>query len=229
MKSIFAITTFLAVVYGTAYAASILNSKHDLSSTSANGGIHSTDQSQLCIFCHTAHGMTSTLWNRTLPPNIGAYLLYISSDTLSAAAKAAVIDSQSVSVLCMSCHDGTLAEIGTRVIYNYPLGAPITMIDPLGTWGTSGVLWDGRSLANHPVGFDYVAAQAAKPDRLHTPAEVNAALGATTVFFKSTATSPNATSMECSTCHTVHDPANTPFLRKSNSGNAFCLACHIMY
>jgi predicted CXXCH cytochrome family protein len=231
MKNIFTTVVILILACGSAFAASILNSKHDLSYTSTNGGIRSTNQSQLCIFCHTPHGMMLTLWNRNPPPatSISNYLLYTSSDTLSTAARSAVIDTQSASVLCMSCHDGTLTEIGTRTINTYPAGTIINMIDPNNRWGTSGVLWDGRSLANHPVGFDYAAAQAQKPTRLHTIAEVNAALGSTGIFFRSTATSPNYTSMECSSCHTVHDPANTPFLRKNNSGNAFCLACHIMY
>ena len=33
--------------------------------------------------------------------------------------------------------------------------------------------------------------------------------------------------MQCSSCHSTHDPTNTPFLRTSNVGSALCLTCHI--
>ena len=33
--------------------------------------------------------------------------------------------------------------------------------------------------------------------------------------------------VECSSCHNVHDPGYTPFLRKDNAGSALCYACHI--
>jgi predicted CXXCH cytochrome family protein len=32
--------------------------------------------------------------------------------------------------------------------------------------------------------------------------------------------------VECPTCHAVHDPTNTPFLRTANGGSTLCLKCH---
>jgi predicted CXXCH cytochrome family protein len=225
MRTQTAFAAILALSAGTAFAASIVNSKHDLASSSA-AGIRNTQTTQLCVFCHTPHSpMGGPLWNR-LPPSRdpSTYVLFQDSETLSAAARAARVTSTSASMLCLSCHDGTLAEIGSR-IRNAPVGGtlPLPMIDTYGSWGTSGVLWDGACLANHPVGFDYASAQAERPARLRTVADVNAAFG-TSVFYSG----PNgSTSMECNTCHATHDPANPPFLRKSNANNALCLACHV--
>ncbi len=33
--------------------------------------------------------------------------------------------------------------------------------------------------------------------------------------------------VECSSCHSVHNPAISPFLRKSNNASVLCLSCHI--
>jgi len=215
----------LALFAGSALAASIVGSKHDLSSANT-AGIHNTETTQICIFCHTPHNpMGMPLWNRIPPPRDPAtYDLVQESETLSAAASGARLGSSSPSMLCLSCHDGTLDEIGSRLRYG-PVGGvlPLDMVDPLGTWGTSGMLWDGACVSNHPVGFDYASAQAEHPTRLRPVADVNVAFGSN-VFYRGTDTN---TLMECGTCHTTHDPANPPFLRKSNSNNALCLACHV--
>jgi predicted CXXCH cytochrome family protein len=221
-----AFAAILTLSASTALAASIVNSKHDLAASSA-AGVRNTQTTQICVFCHTPHNPArpAPLWNR-LPPDRdpGTYVLYRESETLSLAARAARMTSASASMLCLSCHDGTLAEIGSRIRYA-PVGGtlPLPMIDTYGSWGTSGVLWDGACVANHPVGFDYASAQAERPARLRTVAEVTAAFG-TGVFYAG----PNgSTSMECNTCHATHDPAYPPFLRKSNANNALCLACHV--
>ncbi|NTW99884.1 MAG: cytochrome c3 family protein [Geobacteraceae bacterium] len=125
-----------------------------------------------------------------------------------------------------------MEEIGSRVINKGTPPDPMTMVDPNGTWSSSGVLWDHKSMANHPVGFDYEAAQAAKPTKLRTWQEVNAAMG-TSVFFRSNATASKPsgrqyTSMECSSCHTAHDDTYSPFLRRSMAGHQLCLTCHLI-
>jgi predicted CXXCH cytochrome family protein len=33
--------------------------------------------------------------------------------------------------------------------------------------------------------------------------------------------------IECATCHTVHDPANVPFLAMPNDNSNMCRSCHI--
>jgi predicted CXXCH cytochrome family protein len=33
-------------------------------------------------------------------------------------------------------------------------------------------------------------------------------------------------SLECGSCHAVHDSANSPFLRYTMAGSQLCLGCH---
>lgn len=228
MKKMLAAVILLNLVCCTAYAASIVDSKHNLSTTGT--GVHSTTQTNLCLFCHASHTPApfGPLWNR-LPPmtDPATYTLYNSSETLTPAAKAGLVGGTSFSILCMSCHGGTLADIGARVYNNG--GNAMTMVDTNGTWTNSGVLWDGRSPVNHPIGFSYSLAQAQNAANLRTIDVVNTTFGGSP-FYSSTATGTlYPDSMECETCHAVHDPANTPFLRISNTANALCLSCHIKY
>ena len=228
MKTTLAAITLLILVCSMAYAGTVTASKHNLSTTGS--GVHSTTQTQVCIFCHSPHSpMGGPLWNRQ-PPDIdpSTYTLYTSSKTLSPAAKEGKINGSSLSILCMSCHGGTVADLGAHVINK--AGDPMTMVDANGTWAMSGVLWDGKSPVNHPIGFSYSLAQSQDSANLRSIDQVNAALGGgNSVFFTSNATGTTyQDSMECATCHTVHDPANSPFLRIDNTGNALCLACHIM-
>lgn len=67
---------------------------------------------QVCIFCHTPHNASPAvpLWNKGYnPATAGTYKLYTSSPTLSSVAKGATIGATSVSMLCLSCHDGKTA------------------------------------------------------------------------------------------------------------------------
>ncbi|MEO6486324.1 MAG: cytochrome c3 family protein, partial [Thermoanaerobaculia bacterium] len=36
-----------------------------------------------------------------------------------------------------------------------------------------------------------------------------------------------AGTMQCASCHNVHDPLNVPFLNISNAASALCTTCHI--
>lgn len=210
MKQLLAVI-FLLIGAGTALAMSVADSKHNLSVTGT--GVHSTTATLVCSFCHNVHNaMGGAIWGRPLPADPSVYQLYVFSPTLTPAAASAQLDGTSLSLLCLSCHGGTLESLGPN------------MVDTFGTWYKSGVNWDGKTPVNHPIGFDYALAQAQSPTKLGDPVQVSAALGSTTVFFKS---SSSTSSMECSSCHLVHDNANPPFLRIANTGNAFCLACHI--
>lgn len=97
---------------------SIADSWHNLGSgniktTTPNGGAtanHSNDTAEVCVFCHTPHGGDSgaavPIWNRTLgDPN--SYTRYSSLGTSTFDAEEAPIGS--VTIACLSCHDGTQA------------------------------------------------------------------------------------------------------------------------
>ena len=79
---------------------------------------HSSDTAEICVFCHTPHGGDNgaavPIWNRKLGPGgAGAasaatgYLRYSSLGTTTFDAMEAPIGS--VSIACLSCHDGTQA------------------------------------------------------------------------------------------------------------------------
>lgn len=98
---------------GVAYAAAtgIAATKHNLSS-SGTGPNHTTATDQICVFCHTPHGSDTgaavPLWNKKL--TVGPFNVYNST----AASATSSIDGEimgvgSVSIACLSCHDGTQA------------------------------------------------------------------------------------------------------------------------
>ena len=109
------------LVAGTAQAApmtSIADSWHNLGAGNSkgvtpNGGSpanHTTDTAEICVFCHTPHGGDNAaavpIWNRKLnDPQI--YTRYSSLGTATFDAEETEIGS--VTIACLSCHDGTQA------------------------------------------------------------------------------------------------------------------------
>ncbi len=214
-----AITTLAS----TAAFAGITNTKHDLSSSST-ASVRSTNNSQICAFCHTPHNATVNvpLWNRSNPLNT-SFKLYTSSATLTPATKAAKLDAKSISLLCLSCHDGTVGQLGSRVVAKPDeTGGTITMKDSTATFATGGAMLGSDLTNDHPIGFDYATAQSVDAGiRALSTANTNLGVGAGSAFFGSA-----KSTMECSSCHLVHDNSNVPFLRTTNSGSTLCLACH---
>jgi len=100
-----------ALAAGSAAAGSIANTKHNLGSTGTAGPnkASSTDTGEICIFCHTPHGGDTgapvPLWNKKL--STATYTTYdqLGTSTLDAA----VGTVGSVSLACLTCHDGTQA------------------------------------------------------------------------------------------------------------------------
>lgn len=92
--------------------AGIADTKHNMggSTNAGNAGKgwnYNNATTEICVFCHTPHGGDSSapapLWNRTL--SSGAYTTYSSLTSMDA--KVSTIGS--VSLACLSCHDGTQA------------------------------------------------------------------------------------------------------------------------
>jgi len=212
----------------SAYAA-IANTKHDLSFfTTAFEPLSSyaTTEPEICIFCHTPHGgdNVAPLWNRSLPA-AGAFTFYSSSTTTAAVNSVAAINDESL--LCLSCHDGSIAI--NSLLNTSPSGTPVVMEQgpgPVPIFGSSGAnpriggapgdeSGTGHLEDDHPISFNYSAAATDVNETGLEPAPTNAALR----LFNG--------NMECSTCHEVHDNAIPPFLAMDNTGSAMCLACHI--
>jgi predicted CXXCH cytochrome family protein len=70
---------------------------------------------------------------------------------------------------------------------------------------------------DHPISMNYPT-PAQDPD-FNIPAQVTG-VGGLRLFGA-------GDTVECASCHNVHDPAVVPFLRKSNAGSALCKTCHI--
>ena len=88
MKKVMVLTVVLTLLATTAFAAGILNTKHNLASSSGNT-LRSTNYDEICVFCHTPHGGLTggfaPLWNRSATPgDYGVGDLY-NSVTLEAA------------------------------------------------------------------------------------------------------------------------------------------------
>lgn len=91
-------------------ATGIAQTKHNLGAGNIVGGNYTNATTEICVFCHTPHGADQSaaapLWNRRLN-STSVYTRYSSLGTTSFDAAEAPIGS--VSIACLSCHDGTQA------------------------------------------------------------------------------------------------------------------------
>ena len=230
----------------------IANTKHNFSVTSGNA-VRATDTTEICVFCHTPHGATTSvpapLWNRSLSQ--ANYTPYS-----SASIDALGLDQPGgSSKICLSCHDGTIAignvnvlggnktdgNPGTADINMTGTGAGGTM--PQGSGAQTGftrIL--GTNLTNdHPISFAYDDALALRDGELRSPS-ATAHIGNRVPGIKPDVPLENG-QLQCTSCHDPHirdtTEANIKFLRLNRlqknppAGGTFdkvndivCLACH---
>jgi len=231
--------------------AGISGSKHDLGSggSSQLGANMTTDE--ICVFCHTPHGSDTTaavpLWNKSLPGT--AYTTYASLGSTTIAGE--IMSVGSVSVACLSCHDGTQAM---DVMINKPgsggyNAAGSELVGPDGTHKMTGtpIPVIGSDLKNdHPVGIQYGGNT--HPAGEYTGLTTASINGKSVWWIEDTVdakrgkdeimlyTRDNGSGdepfVECASCHDPHNDStasatSVAFLRKSNAGSALCLTCHI--
>lgn len=149
--------------------AGVANTKHNLTATGSANQFSGT--AEICVFCHTPHGSDTSaavpLWNRKLS-SPASYTTYDSLGTSSLDGSTAPVGS--VSIACLSCHDGTQAM---NVMLNAPgsggfnaAGAamagnwtgPAGTATPAGSlnYATASVVNLGVDLRNdHPIGIQY--------------------------------------------------------------------------
>lgn len=147
--------------------AQVKDTKHNLGTTNAISGANkytgAGSTGEVCVFCHTPHGANTDavlpLWNRAL--GTATYTTYASLGTTTLEGKTAPVGS--VSLACLSCHDGTQA---INVMNNSPGSGTAALT---GTWeaGTGSLGADGKfkatAIANiggelkndHPIGIQY--------------------------------------------------------------------------
>jgi predicted CXXCH cytochrome family protein len=112
----------------SAAVASVLHTKHNFSATNTGGAInggfdarsggpdgqHTTNTTEICVFCHTPHGADQTayapLWNRM--QTSASFTRFSNLNRWSFDSQEAPVGS--VSIACLSCHDGTQA-VGTLI------------------------------------------------------------------------------------------------------------------
>ncbi|HEC17766.1 MAG TPA: hypothetical protein ENI97_00285 [Gammaproteobacteria bacterium] len=124
-------------------AGSIVNTRHNLGSTGQGpNSAAAADTAEICIFCHTPHGGDTgapvPLWNKQLTTATFTTYDQLGTSTLDAA----VGNVGSVSLACLTCHDGTQAIDN---IINAPGSAGYNAtgggVGGLGwTWTTDGTL-----------------------------------------------------------------------------------------
>jgi predicted CXXCH cytochrome family protein len=164
--SIFAVAGLLFAGSPVFAQVTIVGSQHDLT-TGGTGQDQTAATDEVCVFCHTPHGADITapvpLWNKVLNSNEARFTRYSTLATPSFDSTEA--DVGSVSLACLSCHDGTQAmdvvinapgsggynAAGTEIdlgavgqMVGVPAGAPIPAL--------------GEDLTNdHPISMQYAA------------------------------------------------------------------------
>lgn len=212
----------LAMLACSAGAVGITGTKHDLS-TSGGGTIKSTDQTEICVFCHTPHDALKNdnipLWNHTLSTT-ATYGIYTSptmnATDLADVGNGGVLATATITSLCLSCHDGSVAVNSMNNPSNTTptttMAGGVDKITGSANLGSAAV-----ALKNdHPVNFTYDATLVTADGGLKNPATL---VGAKLY----------ANKVQCASCHDVHssaDPSGKAFLRVSMTGSTLCFACH---
>jgi predicted CXXCH cytochrome family protein len=220
---------FLSVF--SAMSASVVGSRHDLSSPyGGNDGP--------CVYCHTPHYANSgqltsgpnlasvPLWNRG-SGNV-TYTMYTSPtiDTTIAGTPSPI------TLACMGCHDGVLSRLGDagnsndtkHGVINAPGSGGIPDLSTYPNcqrchpemYGGTHINWIGTDLRkSHPVSMSYPTVE--QDPGFFIPPSLQKGWSDVPLY---------SGKVECPTCHNVHDPSKTPFLRISNSGSGLCYKCH---
>lgn len=255
------VVTMGAIAWGVV-SADVVDTKHNLGTTVGTGTPSNTfsGTAEICVFCHTPHGSDTTaavpLWNKNLPA-ADTFQTYNSvAATATTSIDGEIVDVGSVSIACLSCHDGAQAM---NTVLNAPgSGTAGNATWIAGTWtvgtGTldTGIASLGKDLTNdHPVGVQYgggglsTAAVSGTLKDLDFKSTLNDLVNGTRVWWVETGgnTTREKTDIqlytriagtvaeaqpfvECASCHDPHSSANDTFLRISNDGSAVCLACH---
>lgn len=218
-------------------SGTLVGSKHDMTSLNARAGVEAmtglafNNYRDPCIYCHIPGSVQGKApgvqqiqeWNRFMPTGeISTY----ESDTL----KGKISELGPETLLCLSCHDGTMA---IDMVVNKPENwsmkdeAPLHMrLDKGGGLDRCTQCHDGRTahrmdgaaigrslMDDHPVGVDYPGLF--DNTDFFRPATDGRFRNGVRLF---------KNKVECATCHDVHNPDIVPFLRVEQKD--LCITCH---
>ena len=163
-------------------------------------GFHS-EQKAKCKICHvdeTEPDNINLAWQKTQNNN---YYIPYSSQTLDARVSQPLGSSK----LCLSCHDGAMADDDNG---SYMLQSNQVISRDLGT--------------SHPISFRYDSYLAMKDGELRDPNISPSGLGGT--IHNDMLVNGN---LECVSCHDIHGMRGTRnYLIKPNNRSRLCLTCH---
>jgi predicted CXXCH cytochrome family protein len=212
LSRILGTTTAIVALVGLPVVAlaGITGSEHDFQAEGWAGG-------EICIVCHVPHDGDTTLeaplWNHDTT-SVTDYTVYSNPATLDAT----VGQPGPVSLLCLSCHDGTVAVDA----FGGSAGGTLILV-------STDAGYVGQDLSDdHPIGFTYDTALSTTDPGLNDPASTDAGIalkpGNIDVALLFGAGNDQ---LECASCHDPHEAAGaSPMLRKSNAGSDLCLTCH---
>ena len=227
----------------------ILGSKHDFvglnnrAGVVAMAGVAFSDYGYSCVYCHIPPEEAGAKpgdfggikgWNRYIPA-VENYQLY--SATGSQTLDSKVESPNPISMLCLSCHDGTMAVdmvVFPPATFDPTNDSAMHMrinaednIESCGKCHNGSVAHNiavkviGTDLRNdHPISMKYAGLGFKDPD-FRPPPPPNASNDR--VF-------PNGVKLyngyvECMSCHNVHDPSKELLLRAN--AEVLCLTCHL--
>ena len=210
MNKLCLISFIFILFFSVLHGQSVVNTVHNLS-VSGPGTVKAASESEVCIFCHTPHQSSpqKPLWNRNDPGTI--YTLYgsgsppFSSSTL----QASVLNPNGSSILCLSCHDGSIA-LGEVLSRPTPIefNSGITIM-PTGNSNLSEDLRD-----DHPFSFLYNSTLYSSDAELADPASLTGDVTLEDEY------------LQCVSCHNPHNNDYTKFLVTSNQYSGLCITCH---
>ncbi len=200
------VTIIVFIVFANIILAqNIASTPHNLSALGPNP-IKAESEVELCIFCHTPHNSSAKapLWNRA-EPGVN-YVLYNSSSS-----NAAIGQPDGSSMLCLSCHDGTIA-LGHVLSRQSDIGfsGGVTTL-PSGSTNLTNDLSD-----DHPISFLYSTSLSSNNPQLNNPNTIPAELKL------------DNGKLQCTTCHDPHDNSKGDFLVLSVNNGKLCEKCHTM-
>lgn len=168
------------------------------------------------------------LWNHEFTANVAGYTMYQNgpgAPTIGPKASQAIqngmTDPGGVSLLCLSCHDGSVAVNSYGNVWQPPSSQS----------GGGPTIFQGYQIGrdlylgnHHPIGFDYDAVVAVDTE-IRDP-DLTQFTVTTSVRDHLFGNANNQ--LECASCHSVHNKGNTGemLLWRSDQNSELCLTCH---